>query len=413
MSNSNTFVSNGTASAETFVPTGSSVVGNGLFLPAANQLGLSTNGQSRIRVDASGRVGINTTSPAVSLDISGTDAIKIPTGTTLQRPGAASSGMFRMNTSLGTVEYYNGGTSSWVALGGPISATGGTVTTITVGAETFRVHTFSSVGTTTFDILSGSGNVEFLVVAGGGGGQGGTSGGGGAGGYRCSVPGESSGGGASAESPLFLSTGAYTVTVGGGGVAGTDAVSGQASNGGNSVFHTITSIGGGQGGGYFNAGSSGVAAQTGGSGGGGQNYQVSGTSNGAAGTAGQGFSGGNPPSPNEQDYPAGGGGGAGGPGAQGGSAVGRGVGGVGVQSSINGTPTFRGGGGGGGANGRSNAGGTGGGGAGANSALPAPADAGDAVSNTGGGGGGGWLYANGRGGAGGSGIVIVRYKVGL
>ena len=55
----------------------------------------------------------------------------------------------------------------------------------------------------------------YLVIAGGGGGGGATrGGGGGAGGYRSNMPGESSGGGASAESPFELYSGlSYTVTV--------------------------------------------------------------------------------------------------------------------------------------------------------------------------------------------------------
>jgi hypothetical protein len=408
MSNSNTYIVNGNAIATKFIPTGSSTSNaNGMYLAAVNQIALKTNAQERLRVDSSGRVGISNGSPAVSLDIFRTDAVRIPVGTSAQRPGVtASTGMVRYNTTIRAVEFYNSVTSAWVALGAFIVATGGTVSTITVGSDTYRVHTFTSVGTTTFEILAGSGIVEYLVVAGGGGGQGGTSGGGGAGGYRCSVSGESSGGGASAESALFLSPGSYSVTVGSGGTAGTDAVSGQAGNGGNSVFHTITSIGGGQGGGFFNTGSSSAPPQTGGSGGGGQNYQAP-ASNGAAGTAGQGFAGGNPPSPAELNFPAGGGGGAGGAGVNGGSAAGLGVGGIGVQSSINGTATFRGGGGGSGANGRSNAGGLGGGGAGGNGSGAA----GNGAANTGGGGGGGYTYASGVGGGGGSGIVIVRYKV--
>ena len=63
--------------------------------------------------------------------------------------------------------------------------------------------------------------VEYLVIAGGGGG--GSSGanycgGGGAGGYRCSVIGENTGGGGSAESVLSIIRGTtYSVTVGNGG----------------------------------------------------------------------------------------------------------------------------------------------------------------------------------------------------
>jgi hypothetical protein len=61
-SQNSTFV--GTASATKLIPTGSSATGNGLYLPAANSLGFSTNGAERMRIDSSGNVGINTASPS-------------------------------------------------------------------------------------------------------------------------------------------------------------------------------------------------------------------------------------------------------------------------------------------------------------------------------------------------------------
>ena len=123
--------------------------------------------------------------------------------------------------------------------------------------------------------------VDYLVVAGGGGGghgyppgttipRGGA--GGGAGGVRCTV--DATGGGGSVESSLNLITGvSYTVTVGNGGAS--------KNNGENSVFHTITSTGGGRGSSVESTGSA-----SGGSGGGGT-YGA-----GSAGTANQGFAGG-------------------------------------------------------------------------------------------------------------------------
>ena len=152
--------------------------------------------------------------------------------------------------------------------------------------------------------------VDYLVVAGGGGGGGYISGGGGAGGLRTSY-GTTSGGGGSAESPLLISFNTnYTVEVGPGGSPG--AVGGSASTpGSDSIFASITSIGGGGGATTTvpNPSGTGFSGGNGGSGGGNRAYN-----SGAAvgqGTANQGYDGATGTS--SGGY-GGGGGGAGGPG---------------------------------------------------------------------------------------------------
>ena len=263
-----------------------------------------------------------------------------------------------------------------------IAATGGTITT----DGDYKVHTFNSSGTFAPTSVSGMGVVEYLVIAGGGGGGGNSAasggGGGGAGGFRTAIG-------------FAVSVQNYTVTVGAGG-------SNQA-NGSNSVFGTITSIGGGRGA----QGSSGDPGQAGGSGGGGSRNS---TTAGGAGTAGQGFAGAAGGSGGGDGN--GGGGGAGAVGAGGASGVVGGAGGVGLASSITGTSVVRAGGGGGGGYDSDNggAGGAGGGGRGANG----QSENGTAgTANTGGGGGGGGDEGGGAGtlgGAGGSGVVIIRYR---
>lgn len=79
------------------------------------------------------RVGVKTASPAVSFDITATDAIKIPVGTTAQRPTAAT-GQIRYNSTNSQFEGYNG--TAWGQLGG--GATGG-------GADTVFVENSQSV----------------------------------------------------------------------------------------------------------------------------------------------------------------------------------------------------------------------------------------------------------------------------
>ena len=209
--------------------------------------------------------------------------------------------------------------------------------------------------------------VEVLVVAGGGGG-GGHGGGGGAGGLIYN------------SAYQITNASAITVTVGGGGAGTTGPANGA--NGSNSVFGSLTAIGGG-GGAYANPGSNGGSG-----GGGGYNGSV-----GGLGTAGQGNDGGK--GDGGTNFPGGGGGGAGQVGLNNvGTTSGKG--GDGLAFSISGTSTYYAGGGGG--NGYPSsfpgAGGLGGGATGGSSNS--------GTANTGGGGGGG-------NGSGGSGIAIVRY----
>lgn len=273
-----------------------------------------------------------------------------------------------------------------------------------------------------------SGTVEVLVVAGGGGGGMDIGGGGG-------------GGGVLTSTAYSVTAGAaITVTVGvGGNGAPAGSTSGQpgghqftisATNGGNSVFGSLTAIGGGRGGSsYWSYTPDYGLGGAGGSGGGASGYS-NGTSGsgGGAGTAGQGNRGGNVGG----QYYSGGGGGAGGPGADG---TNRANGGIGVYNSILGTGYYWAGGGGGAnhslADGSNGGLGGGGGGTaysgiaglggagynnGSNSAVPAAngTPGGNGGTNTGGGGGGGSHYnTNNKGGDGGSGIVVVRFPSSL
>lgn len=63
-------------------------------------------------------------SPTMTGDVtmSSTGFLKIPVGTTAQRPGSAAAGQFRYNSTLNQFEGY---TSAWGAIGGGGGATGG------------------------------------------------------------------------------------------------------------------------------------------------------------------------------------------------------------------------------------------------------------------------------------------------
>ena len=52
----------GTATATRFIPSGSTIATNGMYLPAANTLGFSTNSTERMRIDSSGNLLVGTTS---------------------------------------------------------------------------------------------------------------------------------------------------------------------------------------------------------------------------------------------------------------------------------------------------------------------------------------------------------------
>ena len=247
---------------------------------------------------------------------------------------------------------------------------------------TYWYHAFLSSGTfTPATALS----CDVLVVGGGGGGGTNHGGGGGAGGYR-TITG------------LSVSS-ATTATVGAGGT------SGPGTQGGSSIFDTITSAGGGYG---ANNVSTGVEpGGTGGSGGGSR-----GASGGAAGNTpstspSQGNNGGN-----GNGTGTGGGGGAGAVGANTVSSSLSGAGGAGLNTLSSwlsttglGVSGYIAGGGGGGNPTTGGAGGSGGGGQGGSGAG---VNGTDAVANTGGGGGGGGS-SSAIGGTGGSGLVIVRY----
>ena len=104
-----------------------------------------------------------------------------------------------------------------------ITATGGVISDYidpSPGAV-YRAHVFTSSGTFSVSAATGTGLVEYLVVAGGAGGGGGPTNtfsdgaGGGAGGLRSTVT--ATGGGGTLETALPVSPGPYSITVGAGG----------------------------------------------------------------------------------------------------------------------------------------------------------------------------------------------------
>jgi hypothetical protein len=339
--------------------------------------------------------------------------------------GAATDSLLSTNRASVVLVYVDA-TKGWLYVqesnvgnleaGTYIVASGGTETT----SGDYKIHTFTGSGTFTVSSVGntagGGDGVSYVVVAGGAGGGARHGGGGGAGGFR---EGKNSGDPYSASplnapSGLTVTAQAYPITIGGGGAGISSApYEASAGNGVNSVFSTITSAGGGHGGGYNIPGN---VAESGGSGGGGGG-NIPGSSAGGSGNT--------PPVSPPQGSGGGSGasGGCSGAGAGGATAAGADTpvsgagtaGGAGAASSITGSVVTRSGGGGGCPTGPpvpgggTTAGGAGGGGGGTGN------PGGTAVSgtaNTGGGGGGNRSPGGtcGASGAGGSGVVIIRYK---
>lgn len=304
---------------------------------------------------------------------SATDFFQVPRGTTAQRPASPATGMIRFNTELNYLEEYRN--NQWLPVSSVFSASGGTVTD--VGG--YRYHTFTSSGT--FQILSGTASVDYLIVAGGGGGgtdmfENRSAGGGGAGGM--------------VSGSITLTPNSYTVTIGAGGSGGL-ATTGSATrgvSGNNSSALGITCIGGGGGASHDQGGN--FPGLSGGSGGGGTHDATQGAP--GSGTSGQGNAGGGSGATQggagaqwlNGSFYAGGGGASASSGFVGGGGGGKS--GTAVSGSYNG--------------------GVGGGGAGGISDSSVGGSSGTA--NTGGGGG---AARERNAGNGGSGIVIIRYLI--
>jgi autotransporter-associated beta strand protein len=357
-------------SAEGMVRVNSGITGTiSAVVTGSNGLTQSGTGGKLVLSGANSYTGTTTVSAGTTLNIQNSSALGSSTATTV-----SSGGKLQLQGGI-TV---GSGTSLTISQPGTVStfaASGGTVTSNGV----YTVHSFTASGTLT---VSSAGNVDYLVVGGGGGGgdvQGGwIAGGGGAGGFLTGT--------------TAVSVGSADVTVGAGGSGANTTAA--LKKGGNSVFLSITAIGGG------NGASQSLTGGTGGSGGGGGGQSFG---SGASGTAGQGNSG----LSIVGGTVAGGGGGAGA-----GGALNNVNGGAGLSSDITGTNVFYAGGGGGGAeiDVSPGNGGLGGGGAGNSPAGSDGLNGFNGVNGTGGGGGGGGgPSGNSNGGNGGSGTVILRY----
>ena len=384
-----------------------------------------TSGSTVTKTGTFGTLSLNTETGAYTFEPNSTSINALTTSTTESFAITVGDGANTVNASymvtlVGTNEAPQNSFNTTISIA---SGTGGTITRV----GTDYVHSFTTVGASTF--VAPSANVSAQVWVVGGGGSGGPAiGGGGGGGAVIDLP-----------SISINSAQSYEIVVGAGGVSTTSF----GSKGEDSTAFGALAAGGGTSGRHdsdwgTDGGSAGGAASN--------NWQIN-----QGGQAAGSYLGGNVGTiyandggsqiegRNGSPTRGAGGGGAGAPAADVNtnevttSLVNTvGSGGDGVATSITGTALYFGGGGGGGSyfNGFAGNGGLGGGGGGSesasgsgeaslggagglnsggNGAFGSNQSGGNGGANTGGGGGGG-SWDNGLGGSGGSGIVIVRYS---
>jgi len=183
----NTIVGSTSGRNITAAASGNLVLGNNINLPTGNGsnqvviknvifgTGASGTGTS---VATGARVGINQPAPAVIFDIAGTDAMRIPVGTTVQRVGTPAVGMARYNSTTtqyeayktawrrivtlpdslpaaNTMLFYNSGTSDYsilrvgsgLAIAGDSISASGTATNLTFSGTSSPITLNSDTGT--------------------------------------------------------------------------------------------------------------------------------------------------------------------------------------------------------------------------------------------------------------------------
>jgi hypothetical protein len=141
-------------SAANLAVTGATIAANGLHLPAANSLGVSTNTTERIRIDSSGNVGVGLTSPAAKLHVIGNNGTNgTASFTTTDGNGGVSI------SGYGGVAYIQGqatATGASVPLvlnqnGGNVSVAGGN---LVIGTSGKGIDFSATAGTGTSELLA-------------------------------------------------------------------------------------------------------------------------------------------------------------------------------------------------------------------------------------------------------------------
>ena len=159
---SQNLLTTGTATAASLIPTSSTAPTNGFFLPAANTVGISTNGSGRLFINSSGDIGLGTNSPdvfgrfyarTIGLSSSGSTAIQINSAT-----GSTAIIDFGVNSSR------TGGITSNVSRTALSTLTASPLVFETDSSERFRITSAGLVGIGT---NSPSNDLDILKTASG------------------------------------------------------------------------------------------------------------------------------------------------------------------------------------------------------------------------------------------------------
>ena len=162
----------GSTTSTAFIPTGSTIPTNGVYLPAANTLGFSTNSVERMRFDTVGRAGLNVTTLNANLEVGGgalatavdsqsmvvelsttssnADLLQISNNRNSTGGADWTTAGYRIqqkvdSTWMGFIQFNSGG-STVVNPGGISFGTGQTTTSANTIAERMRIDTNGNVG---------------------------------------------------------------------------------------------------------------------------------------------------------------------------------------------------------------------------------------------------------------------------